>query len=289
MADESAAVELPIEPGSVPLYESSVAFIDSALPLTNFRVRYDANRKAQRINRAEYLWAMPQPIGRGLPIDETRMHEQRSTAYFEFAPKPTLSGFVELGARFVDPEINSNATGFDDMNFGLKWAFWWTEHRVFTAQLRTFLPTGDSEQGLGVGHAAIEPGILLMHRITERFRMEKQVRLWIPIDGAEGSAGSVLHYGISTGYDALVRSNLRIAPTFELDCWTALGGQSRYATPVGMVVDDAHCDTIWNAMFGCRISLGECCRHQVYAGYGQALTGETWFRNVARLEYRLAF
>lgn len=286
---ESSAVELPIEPGSVPLFESTVAFIDSALPLTQFRFRYDANYNAARNTRAEYLLAMPQPIGRGMPADESRLDLQRATTYFEFAPGPTLSGFVEIGSRIVDPEINANSAGIEDMNFGFKWAFWWTEHRVFTAQLKAFLPTGDADRGLGVGHSALEPGFLLMHRITDRFRMEKHVKLWIPIDGAEGAAGSVAHYGISTCYDVVAKSNLRIAPQFELDCWTALGGSSRYLTPAGVLVDDAHCDTIWNAMFGCRVCVGPDCRHQFYAGYGRALTGETWFQDVARIEYRLAF
>lgn len=282
-------IEEPIVPGSVPLAESSVGFIDSALPMTNLRIRYDANFKADRNTRAEYLFAFPQPVGRGYPVDEVRIDEQKVTTSFEYALSTKLSAFAEIGAHFVDPDFNANASGFDDMNVGVKWAFWWTEHRIFTAQLRGYLPTGDADKGLGVGHGAIEPGILLMHRISERFRMEKEVRLWIPLDGAKGDAGSVLKYGISSGYDVVSQGNLRISPVAELVGWTVVGGHTRYITPAGIVVQDAYADTIFNGTLGVRVVAGDCGRHQFFAGYAHALTGETWFRDGARIEYRLAF
>jgi hypothetical protein len=45
-------------------------------------------------------------------------------------------------------------------------------------------------------------------------------------------------------------------------------------------------DTIVNAKLGLRIGSGNA---DFYASYGRALTGDVWYKDIVRLEFRLGF
>lgn len=279
----------PAEPEPIFVDESSVGYIDSAIPATQFRLRYDSTYDSRRNTRAEFLWAWPQPVGPGLPKDESKFNDQRVTTYFEYAPNSRFGGFVEIGVRFVNPEINANAEGLDDMNLGFKWAIVQNRDFVATLQFRTYLPTGDADAGLGTNHVSFEPALLTWTRLTDRLRAEGEFRYWIPSGGTDGRAGSVIRYGLGATYDLYSTPTLRISPVVEFVGWTVLDGQTKFLTPGGAVVQDADGDTIINGKFGVRTSFGCSHRNQIYLGYGRSLTGENWYRDVVRLEYRLAF
>ena len=61
------------------------------------------------------------------------------------------------------------------------------------------------------------------------------------------------------------------------------------------VVQDANGDTIVNAKVGVRTMLGKPVgnglmnRADVYAGYGRALTGEVWYKDLMRFELRVRY
>ena len=46
-------------------------------------------------------------------------------------------------------------------------------------------------------------------------------------------------------------------------------------------------DTIVNGKVGVRTYFGE--GSDLYIGYGHALTGDRWYKDIIRVEYRLAF
>jgi hypothetical protein len=86
----------------------------------------------------------------------------------------------------------------------------------------------------------------------------------------------------------------------ELVGWTCLGGQETVVPPDGLppdvtpvvntsgfAVKSAAGDTILNAKFGVRVNWGEYS--SIYAGYGRALTGDFWYKNMFRIDYRLKF
>src|SRR5688572_3480078 len=55
---------------------TNVSFIDSAFPVTNYRLRFDAMYNANRPTRAEFIWAkpgLPAPGGPGVPLPETTL------------------------------------------------------------------------------------------------------------------------------------------------------------------------------------------------------------------------
>ena len=69
--------------------------------------------------------------------------------------------------------------------------------------------------------------------------------------------------------------------------WTVLNGQEFSPVANGGRPYDAGGDTIVNLKAGVRADFGRA--NSVYLGYGQALTGEVWYKDVIRLEYRRSF
>ena len=265
--------------------DSSVGYIDSAIPATQVRFRLDAVEGIDRANRAEFLWAWPPPDGPGPALDETNVNYQTMTAYVEYALSPCFSAFAELGGMAVNPDINPNTSGLTDVQGGVKWALWQDHDSMLTFQLRGYGPSGDEDRGLGVGHASIEPGFLLFKRTSE-FNLEGELHYWIPIDGTPDRAGSVLRYGAGISRELFIGCQ-PITPVIEVVGWTVLDGAERYLTPGGPVVEDADGDTIVNLKVGARLPITDC--DQIYIGYGHSLTGDRWYRDILRAEWRSSF
>ncbi|HEV3260668.1 MAG TPA: hypothetical protein VG013_27690 [Gemmataceae bacterium] len=322
--------------------ESSVGYIDSAIPVTQFRQRYDAGFDMNRPDRAEFFYAewhelsfhphgiqgdgvFFDPKARGPDVLPGKLNYQEASSYVEIAYNNRLSGFVELPVRFVDfdnlqedpdherkpgggffPEPrgentgspHTNLAGLSDIVAGFKAALLADPNQYVTFQFRTYIPTGDPSRGLGTGHVSLEPGLLLYERLTDRLTLEGQFRDWIPVDGGK-AAGNILIYGLGVGYDVYHCDNFRVTPIVEFVGWTVLNGFESFfglvssTPPPGIVVptshgvEDASGDTIVNAKFGVRTYFNE--HSDVYVGYGQALTGDRWYRDIARVEYRLRF
>jgi hypothetical protein len=140
---------------------------------------------------------------------------------------------------------------------------------------------------LGTNHASIEPAILYYQQITDRFSVEGQIGDTHPIGGSRGPtvgspgfAGDVFFYGVGPSYLLIDHENFRLSPVLELVGWNVISG---YAT--GRTSTDGV--NIVNLKIGPRIMFG--AHSSLYAGYGIALTSQTWYREIFRTEYRYAF
>ncbi len=274
--------------GSGPTVSNSrVGYIDSALPGDQFRLRFDAAYDFRRPTRAEFFYPQPQPRGPGLPMPEPRIDYQDLSGYLELAANERLSGFVELPWRFLNPEVNANANGLGDMNAGFKYALLDAPDLVATFQFRTYIPTGDSRRGLGTDHVSLEPAFLVYKPLSDRLGFEGELRYWVPIGGTD-FAGDIIRYGAGLHYDLFRVGHVQIAPVAEFVGWTVLSGKESAVAPSGrVIVEGAAGDTIVNAKLGLRFTWDG--RGDFYAGYGRALTGDRWYENTFRLEFRLFF
>src|SRR6266852_1145605 len=134
--------------------------------------------------------------------------------------------------------------------------------------------------------------------MTDRLMVQGQFRGWIPIAGGRMD-GDILIYGVGAGYDIYRCGNLHVTPITEFVGWTVLSGFESFFGPVtatappGVViptthgVQDASGDTIVNGKVGVRTYFGH--RQDLYVGWGHSLTGDRWYRDIFRLEYRIAF
>jgi hypothetical protein len=329
-------------------------YLDQAIPMTMFRLRYDAGFDMNHPDRAEFFYAEwkemafhthgingdgvfgPDPHARGPDLFPGKLDYQEASAYFEVAANHRFSVFADVPLRFVDfdnlfedrgepgtgeiqgngkffPEPaaenetgpHTNFAGLSDVSAGFKFAFIADPGQYLTFQFTTYAPSGDPSRGLGTGHWTVEPAVLAFEQPTERLMLQAELKDWIPIDGG-AFAGNVLTYGVGVGYDVYHNCNLRVVPITEFVGWTVLNGYESFVGPVsstlptGFVlppgqiqlptthgVENASGDTIVNAKFGVRTYFGQCS--DVYVGYGHSLTGDRWYRDIWRAEYRIHF
>lgn len=267
--------------------DSKVGYIDCAIPSDIFRVRYDSTYNNRVPSRAEFFYAQGAPLGPGLPFPESSVDYQDISAYMELRLQPGLSGFVDVPVRFLNPDINDNTRGIGDLNAGFKYALRTTEADVLSFQLRTFVPTGDAQRGLGTNHVSLEPAILFYESLGERAGVEAECRYWVPIGGTD-FAGEVVRYGIGAHYDIDTNHGTRLSPVVEVVGWTVLAGKESVLDPLGGgVVRDADGTTIVNSKLGMRLELTD--QADLYAGWGRGLTGDRWYENTYRLELRLLY
>ncbi len=267
--------------------DSSVGYIDSAIPANQVRLRYDSAYHITRPNRAEFYYGPGSPFGPGLEDPERSVDFQDVSAYLEVLFGPRLSVFAEVPVRFLNPEVNGNTWGLSDVSGGFKWAFWHGDGQVATLQVRAIAPTGDVNTGLSTTHATVEPALLYYRRLSERLTLEGEFRFWAPVGGTD-FAGDVLRYGLGLSYEVCRTEHLTFRPVVEFVGWTVLNGKETFTTPGGdLVLKDAAGDDIVNVKLGLRTGIGE--RLDFYAGWGHPLTGTRWYDNIIRVELRWAF
>jgi hypothetical protein len=267
-----------------PAPSSAVSFIDSALPCQFFRLRYDSSYDNIFPNRSEFFYA---GVPHGPPRQERRVDSQDLSAYAEALLDRSFSAFVELPVRFLNPEINNNTSGFADMNAGFKYVLAGDEFFTSTFQFRVYAPTGAASRGLGTHHFTVEPALLTNLRITEDLTAETEFRYWIPLTG-DDFAGDMVRYGLGLSYRVLDSEYVQIFPVLELIGWTFLEGlKSRRGDTGELIIGDARGNSIIDLKAGVRMKLEE--GFDFYAGYGRALTGETIFKDMLRVEFRMFF
>jgi hypothetical protein len=286
---------------TVALADSSVVgYIDPAIPRTLIRVRYDDMLNDNRPDRAEFLFAKfgffstpasasiagvpPDPNAKGPLGPDGDVNWQELSTYLELAFDHKFSVFVDLPVRFVHPLGDPRHAGFGDMSAGIKYAFLYQEHQIATFQLRTYIPTGDSAEWLGNNHVSLEPGLLYFRGLTNRLSLEGELKDWIPIGGSN-FAGNIVNYGLGLSYRVWDRCKFKVSPVVEFVGWTVLDGkESVVFSPTMVQVKEAGGDTIINAKAGVRLFCGD--HSDFYVGYGRALTGDVWYKDIFRLEYR---
>lgn len=270
------------------MFDSSVGYIDTAIPGNVMRLRYDTAYNNNRPNRAEFFYAKGAPGGPGLPLPEVSVDFQTLEAYFERLFTPHVSGFLSVPARFLDPQVNDIEDGFGDMEVGFKYAFLNRPDMVSSFQFRTYIPTGDSTRGLGTNHVSLEPSLLVFRKLTDKINWENELRYWVAVGGTN-FAGDLVRYGTGFSYGERPPDRMWLTPVAEIVGWTVLSGKETAvffpgATPV---VQDASGDTIVNVKAGFRLGFGH--RANLYFGYGRALTGDVWYKDLYRAEFRLMY
>jgi hypothetical protein len=252
-----------------------------------------------------------------------QLNYQEISAYLEYAVNDRLSAFIDVPYRIVHfgglqedavdrdnpgttfPEkselgASNSPNGLSDMEFGVKYALLADPTYYLTLQLRAYAPTGDPRTGLSTGHWTVEPSLLYYQRM-DRLVFQGQLSDWIPV-GADAVAGNIFWYGLGLGYDVYQRGSLRVTPITEFVGWTVLSGYESFFVPnanfpaaPGLPVpvpDDhgvIHADgqTIVNAKIGIRTYFGS--GSDIYIGYGRSLTGDRWYKDIYRVEYRITF
>ncbi|KAA1260443.1 hypothetical protein LF1_29830 [Rubripirellula obstinata] len=278
--------------------DTNVGYIDSAIPMTQVRVRFDSAFDNPTPDRAEFFYRAS-TAATGVPLSpaETGVDYQELWSYLELALSSEVSVFVDIPFRFIDPELNPNRSGLGDIQLGMKGVLWSQPNQILSAQLRTYLPTGDADRLLGTDHVSLEPALLYARRLSDRTIIESEFRVWVPINGTvvpEGDfAGSILRFGMGIGHDLYQTSDCcgqnprRLTAVAEFVGWSILDGLATVPdTPTQAQIIDVSGDTIVNGKFGLRWTDSD---RSIFAGYGRSLTGDVWYNDIVRLEYAMRF
>jgi hypothetical protein len=278
----------PAESDSLSFNESNVSILDSALPRSTLRMRFDTGYHDARPTRAEYFQAKGGlPLSQGMPLLEPNINSYQDLAtYLEFAPVSFFSVFVESPVRWVNPQANQNIYGYGDTNFGFKLCTWDSQDIIVTLQLRVYDPTAQ-RPGLGTEHWTIEPAVLGIWRPFSNIMLEGDLRYWAPLNGSD-FAGDIVRYGVGLSFGQASPQGPWIKPVVEAVGWTVLGGKTLVVTtPDAYFVEGAAGQTIVNGYVGVRCGLGATL--DGYIGYGRCFTGDAWTRDFVRVELRLFY
>ncbi len=276
-------------------------YIDNAIVTNMFRYRFDAAYNNPFPDRAEFFYAQCGCFGPGAPgplLPETNVDYQEMTPYFERAFSNRFSLFAETPVRFINPEINDNTAGFGDMNFGFKRSLYACQQTYLTAQFRVYVPTGDADRGLGTAQVSFEPSLLYLRRVNDRVVTQGEFRVWIPTSDNQATvggqqrnfAGTVLRTGYGLGYDLLKLDTCcqrrRLTGTFEAVGWYITDGLALDGSNPAAGAFSVAEDTIVNLKSGLRYTAGP---QSIASSYGFAVTGDRWYSDILRLEYRYVF
>jgi hypothetical protein len=321
-------------------FAAAGGYIDDPMPRTNLRLRYDAGFGMNRPDRAEFFYAAWKELSfhphavqgggvffdakaRGPEIISSNLDFQEASAYGEYAFSNRFSAFADVPFRYVhwsnileDPDReafreplgenvreatpHTNFDGLSDIQVGFKAALVADPDQYLTFQFRTFIPTGNAEDGLGTGHVSVEPDLLVFQRLSKEMTAQGQFGIWVPIGGGAAS-GPILIYGAGVSYDVYKNCNVRVAAVQEWVGWTVLYGFAavadetvlapkaapEFVLPVGHGVVNAAGNTIVNGKIGFRTYFGD--RQDLYVGYGHCVTEEKWYKDIVRVEYRIGF
>src|SRR5262249_4930912 len=157
---------------------SAPGYVEFAVPVTQFRLRFDAAYDNNRPDRAEFFYGkcgcfktLPptnpafDPRAPGPPKPETSVDFQELRPYLEFAACNRVSLFIEGPVRWVNPEQNANEVGFSNLLFGAKLALIAQPDQYLTLLLNTTTPTADVDRGIGNQLWTLDPGILWMRQL----------------------------------------------------------------------------------------------------------------------------
>ncbi len=308
-ASGTSAVQAPPPPGGPRRRPSMVGYIDDSSISNKFRVRFDSGTDVSSPDRAEFFYAKcgcyrdlppsnaaydPNAPGPGpgvlTSLDYTEFH-----IYGEYALSPRISLLGNLPVRSIKPQSFVPGTGsfgdqsgLGDIRAGLKLGMASDASSQITLQVMAFMPTGDSEKGLGTNHWSIDPSVLYNTELGDHVSIEAEFGSVLPTDGSAGVptsspdkfAGKVIHYGVGPSVDVYGNGNARVAAVVELVGWHVIDG---FSTSEGA---EANGTNIVNLKLGGRLAFGA---NSLYIGGGKALTDATWYDQLIRVEYRYGF
>lgn len=290
---------------------SMVGYIEDPTVGKQFRIRYDLGYDMTSPDRAEFFYAKcgcyrtgnpaldPDAPGPG-PGVVAAVNYHQLNLLSEYSIGRHASVFAELPFRWVIPTdfvagtgSFGNQSGVGDVKVGTKVALSSTTSHDITIMFRASIPTGDSTKGLGTDHGSIEPALLVRQTIGGRAQIEGMFGDWHPTGSSKGPlpgngnfAGDILYYGIGPSFDVIQNRSVHIAPVVELVGWRVLSGYDTSTFVAGGTGDASGTDIV-NLKIGGRVSMVN--GGSIYVGYGFALTSNTWYDHIWRLEYRTRF
>ncbi|MEM8735674.1 MAG: hypothetical protein AAGG44_15675 [Planctomycetota bacterium] len=256
--------------------------VETAIGTPSTSVILRADRGLSAPDRLEYIWATP---GRG-PDAESRV-DLIDTVYRMDIGNEKLMVMTEYTMRALNPERADNTVGFGDMVIGTKATVLDGRCTKIASVFRTHLKTGPAGRGLGTGHVALEPGLLVRRQLSPLTYFHGELKYWIPIAGSPDIAGDVLKVGAAMSTVWRESDRVALLPTLELSTYTFLSGAKTDSLGLTQRVNGEFAAELYPGM---RCVMGSTEFGLVELGCGTAaiFADEGWFDSRLRFEIRLA-
>ncbi|MFO0968442.1 MAG: hypothetical protein U0793_23040 [Gemmataceae bacterium] len=211
--------------------------VASARPVTETGIRWSRGLNLSDLDRGEFFWARQDGGGRGpRPQGAAKVAAFNARyddlVYHMQGAAGRIGVLIDVPYRSVDPVFAPTASGFNDIRAGFKSLLFDCELLQVGAQFLTYIPSGAAGKGLGTGHVALEPSLLVDVKLTPTTYLETQLSEWIPIEGDQNYQGAVLHTHTSVN-QLLWRhqgADIRLIGTAEFNTWSFQDGA--YTDPV---------------------------------------------------------
>jgi len=263
-------------------------FIDHARPRSQMIFRYDSGVNLILPDRSEFYWSRIGQKGPGRP--------ERSVNYNDLVLGNEIAAgnfglVIEQTYRQQDAEINGRVSGFGDMRIATKSMLIDCELLQCTFQFKTYIPIGNFNRGLGIGHVALEPSILTALKITPNTYLESQVSQWIPVGGTTGFEGNVLHIHESLNHLWWRKKSLQFITMWEYQAYIFQNGSFTQpfdaqpdpnANP--LVLGRSNREAYHYTGPGARLVV--CDKYDVGFGATFALTDDHFAEQLYRVEFR---
>lgn len=194
--------------------------LDVARPHNNVRLRMDSVYGLSFPDRSEHFWAT---------TDKGPKRAERSVDYQDFrlyleAGNNTMSTYLEVPFRILDPVVNNNTAGLADLQMGARTVVLDGKRWTISSLLKTSFKTGDFDRGLGVGYISMAPSLLANYLWNDDTILHGQIEYHIPLGGNRKTRGEVVRYGIGLSHVAYESDTWAIIPTFEVITRSYLSG-----------------------------------------------------------------
>lgn len=275
------------EPRWTPLADAAF-FTNSVRPISQQRFRWDFAEDWQNPDRSEYFWARADGNGRGpnpSPSTYFRGLDYDELSHYIEAAHGPIGVWFEYTYRALDTDTGHFA-GFGDMSVGTKTLLFDTELVQLAMQFRTYIPQGSSREGLGTGHASLEPSLIAGLKLSPKSYLQTEVAEWIPLGGDSLYAGALLRYSFS--YNRTIWQPHRSVPiisTTELTGWHFQDGA--YTDSTNGSIQPSNGGTYLHGSTGLRMFI--CDRLDFGTSGSMPLTSEGWGDLWIRSELRIRF
>ena len=269
----------------------SPMFIDSAQPLMNHRLRFDAAWNHEFPDRSEFFWGRS-PNGRGpdeAGVGEVGVDYQDVRFQMEIGGE-RFSVATELPLRFIDPVLNPNTGGLGDIVLSTKAVLCNGDTWQVTSLFRTYFNTGAVSHGTGTGHISMEPGILVRYAYSDLTYFHSEIKYWFPLGADPIHSGEVFRYGFGWSHVYHDGDAFGIIPLLEFVGWSVQDGEQ--TRPFGVLTDPVDGLDIFNMHPGVRFVFDTTTDWGVWdfgIGAGFALTDAHWYEGTLRMDLRWTY
>ncbi len=263
-------------------------FTATVYPVSQMKFGWDSAFNMILPDRAEYFWARADGKGRGpnpppgfASIPSLRYNQLN---FYVEAASGRFSLIVDTYYRSLDPAGAPQMSGWGDSFIGGKSLLFDSELLQVAFQFLAYMPSGDANKGLGVGHFSLEPTLLAGLRLAKNTYLQNQLSEWIPLNGDQTYQGSMLHYHFSLNQlMCQVTPGSSLVGNAELNGWSFQTGA--YTDPILGSLQRASGFTYVSAGPGLRLF---CCENRIDVGAAAsfALTDPHFAGQLYRVEFR---